>query len=72
MKTLLLATLVSAFTAAVVFGTDANQTLFCTAAKKEVKTCCCEMKDGKSFCKLTGKTFDKCCCVSKNGKKGRS
>lgn len=46
-----------------VFG--AQPKLFCTAAKKEVKTCCCEMKDGKSTCKLTGKTFDKCCCVKR-------
>lgn len=37
--------------------------LFCTAAKKEVASCCCEMKDGKSVCKLTGKTFAKCCCI---------
>lgn len=43
----------------------AQPKLFCTVAKKEVKTCCCEMKDGKSLCKLTGKTFDKCCCVTK-------
>jgi hypothetical protein len=51
------------------FGADTNQPMFCTAAKKEVKTCCCEMKDGKSYCKLTGKTFDKCCCIPKKEKK---
>lgn len=45
------------------FGTSPK--LYCTAAKRDVKTCCCEMKDGKSVCKLTGKTFDKCCCVKK-------
>ncbi len=39
--------------------------LFCTAAKKSVASCCCEMKDGKSVCKLTGQTFSKCCCISK-------
>lgn len=43
----------------------AQPKLYCTAAKKAVKTCCCEMKDGKSLCKLTGKTFEKCCCITK-------
>lgn len=43
----------------------AQPKLYCTAAKKEVKSCCCEMKAGKSTCKLTGKTFDKCCCITK-------
>ncbi|MFN2475485.1 MAG: hypothetical protein ABR526_03980 [Chthoniobacterales bacterium] len=44
---------------------SAQPKLYCTAAKKEVETCCCEMKAGKSFCTLTQKTFDKCCCVTK-------
>ncbi|CAN5525145.1 hypothetical protein BH18VER2_BH18VER2_10920 [soil metagenome] len=43
----------------------AQPKLFCTAAKKEINACCCEMKDGKSLCKLTGKTFEKCCCITK-------
>ncbi len=47
--------------------------LICTAANKEVSSCCCEMKNGKSHCKLTGKTFNKCCCVPKEtaARKGR-
>ena len=68
MKPLLTLILACLFVAAA-FGADTEQTMFCTAAKKEVKTCCCEMKDGKSFCKLTRKTFDKCCCISKKEKK---
>lgn len=41
-----------------------QQKLYCTLAKKEVKTCCCEkQKNGKLLCKLTDKTLDKCCCT---------
>ncbi|MGH8164502.1 MAG: hypothetical protein ACREP1_09235 [Rhodanobacteraceae bacterium] len=42
----------------------AQPKVYCTAAKQNVKTCCCETKGGKSTCKLTGKAFDKCCCVT--------
>jgi hypothetical protein len=68
MKPLLTLILASLFAVAA-FGAGTDKKLFCTAAKKEVKSCCCEMKDGKSYCKLTGKTFDKCCRVPKEAKK---
>ena len=56
-------TLASVLLAGTAFA--ASPKLYCTAAKKEVQSCCCQMKDGKSICKLTGKTFDKCCCITK-------
>lgn len=56
-------TVASVFLAGTAFA--ASPKLYCTAAKKEVKTCCCEMKGGKSVCNLTGKTFDQCCCIKK-------
>ena len=39
--------------------------MVCTDSGKEVKSCCCSVKDGKFVCKMTKKTHDKCCCQSK-------
>ena len=39
--------------------------MICSETGKEVKECCCDIKDGKFVCKFTHKTFDKCCCASK-------
>ena len=46
--------------ASVAFATSSRMT--CTLTGKEVKTCCCEQKNGKLFCTLAKKEVDKCCC----------
>ncbi|PYL15698.1 MAG: hypothetical protein DMF46_05245 [Verrucomicrobia bacterium] len=43
----------------------APKKMVCSETGKEVKACCCDIKDGKFVCKFTHKTFDKCCCASK-------
>ena len=45
---------------------DTLKSFFCVCGEtgKEVKECCCDIKDGKFVCKFTHKTFDKCCCAS--------
>ena len=40
--------------------------MVCTDSDKEVKSCCCSVKDGKFVCKMSNKTHDKCCCESKS------
>jgi hypothetical protein len=40
--------------------------MVCTETGKEVKSCCCTIKDGKFVCKMTNKAFEKCCCESKS------
>ncbi len=44
---------------------DTLKSFFCVCGEtgKEVKECCCDIKDGKFVCKFTHKTFDKCCCA---------
>jgi hypothetical protein len=39
--------------------------MICTNTDKEVKACCCDIKDGKFVCKMTKKVQKKCCCDSK-------
>ncbi len=40
--------------------------MICKDSGKEVKSCCCLVKDGKFVCKMSKKTHDKCCCESKS------
>ena len=40
--------------------------MVCSDTGKEVKSCCCSIKDGKFVCKMTSKAHDKCCCESKS------
>jgi DTW domain-containing protein YfiP len=39
--------------------------MICTETGKEVKSCCCTVKNGQFVCKFTNKPFDKCYCESK-------
>jgi hypothetical protein len=67
MKTDILLKLAAALTvmiAAVALATE-SPTLVCGLTGQEMKTCCCEQKEGKLVCKLTGKELEKCCCTAK-------
>ena len=44
---------------------DSAKKMICTDTGKEVKACCCSVKNGQFVCKFTNKTYDKCCCESK-------
>ena len=39
--------------------------MICNDTGKEVKSCCCSVKNGQFVCKFTNKAYDKCCCESK-------
>jgi hypothetical protein len=39
--------------------------MVCKDTGKEVKACCCDVKNGKFVCKLDKKTHTKCCCESR-------
>jgi hypothetical protein len=58
-----LAALATIVLASVAFAAD-EPTLTCGLTGKEMKTCCCEQKEGKLVCKLTGKELEKCCCTT--------
>ena len=43
----------------------AEGTLVCTLTGKEIKSCCCEQRNGKLYCTLAKKEIKECCCKQK-------
>jgi hypothetical protein len=64
MKTALLGSLVAMLFAQSDFAYTAKR-MVCSQTGKEVKACCCIVKDGKFVCKMTNKSFEKFCCESR-------
>ncbi len=43
---------------------ESKSGLICTLTGKEIRACCCQLKDGQLYCPLANKTIQTCCCKS--------
>ena len=66
MKQAILGFAAAAFLVVPVGFAGSAKKMVCTETGKEIKSCCCAVKDGKFVCKMTNKAFEKCCCESQS------
>ena len=44
---------------------ESQSGLICMLTGKEIRACCCQLKDGQLYCPLANTTIQTCCCKSK-------